>query len=125
MDPVLSVTGAVKTFGPNKALDRVSVELCSGEWLALLGPNGGGKTTLVRSIAGRVRLDSGTITLNGNRTEVLGIVPQEIALYAKLTAIENLRGFGSLMGVRGPLLKERVDWALEFTGLTDRANELT
>lgn len=125
MKRVLAVTNAVKTFGANKALDNVNLELRKGEWLALLGPNGAGKTTLVRSIAGRVRLDSGTIALDGDRNRVLGIVPQEIALYAKLTATENLQCFGSLMGVQASMLKDRVDWALEFTGLTDRANELT
>ncbi len=120
METVLSVTNAVKTFGGNKALDNVGIALRKGEWLGLLGPNGAGKTTLIRAIAGRVALDSGTIT----KTEMPGIVPQEIALYPKLTAAENLRCFGQLMNLRGRLLQERVDWALEFTGLADRAGDL-
>ena len=123
MESVLTVSGAVKTFGANKALDNVSIELRKGEWLALLGPNGAGKTTLVRSIAGRARLDSGTVTLPGKKSETLGIVPQEIALYPKLTAAENLQCFGKLIGLDGTTLKERVEWAFEFTGLGDRANE--
>jgi len=111
-------------FGANKALDNVTLELHKGEWLGLLGPNGAGKTTLVRAIAGRVRMDSGAVTLPEGRREMLGIVPQEISLYAKLTAAENLSCFGELQGLRGSTLQERVDWALEFTGLADRAADL-
>src|SRR5215470_8929159 len=125
MEPVLTVRNAVKRFEANKALDDVTLELRKGEWLALLGPNGAGKTTLVRAIAGRVRLDSGVVTLPGNNRETLGIVPQEISLYARLTAEENLSCFGELQGLAGAVLQERVEWALDFTGLADRANELT
>ena len=131
MNSVLNVTNAVKSFGSTKALDDASFELREGEWLALLGPNGAGKTTIVRSIAGRVRLDSGKIVLlgaqlNGTRDAMrrkLGIVPQEIALYPRLTAQENLRCFGELVGLKGAALEERVEWALDFTALSDRAND--
>lgn len=123
MEPVLTVRNAVKRFGANKALDDVTLELHKGEWLALLGPNGAGKTTLVRAIAGRVRLDTGTVELPGGSRETLGIVPQEISLYSKLTAAENLSCFGELQGLTGIELRERVEWALEFTGLADRADE--
>ena len=131
MNSVLNVTNAVKSFGSTKALDDASFELREGEWLALLGPNGAGKTTIVRSIACRVRLDSGKIVLlgaqlNGTRDAMrrkLGIVPQEIALYPRLTAQENLRCFGELVGLNGAALEERVEWALDFTALSDRAND--
>ncbi len=132
MDNILTIENAVKQFGATKALDQASFELRQGEWLALLGPNGAGKTTLVRSIAGRVKLDSGKIMLlgeqlngvkNGARRK-LGIVPQEIALYPKLTARENLRCFGELMGLTGSTLDEQVQWALDFTALGERANDL-
>jgi ABC-2 type transport system ATP-binding protein len=131
MDTVLSVTNAVKSFGPTRALDDASLDLREGEWLALLGPNGAGKTTIVRSIARRVRLDSGRIMLlgadvNGAGEGVrgkLGIVPQEIALYPRLTAEENLRCFGELMGLKGRACNERVEWALDFTALSDRAKD--
>jgi len=131
MNSVLNVMNAVKSFGSTKALDDASFELREGEWLALLGPNGAGKTTIVRSIAGRVRLESGKIMLlgaplNGTRDAMrrkLGIVPQEIALYPRLTAQENLRCFGELVGLNGAALEERVEWALDFTALSDRAND--
>ncbi len=133
MTRVLSVSGARKSFGDTQALDGAELELHRGEWLALLGPNGAGKTTLVRALAGRVQLDAGELRLLGHRldgglgdAEVrsrLGIVPQEIALYPLLTATENLRAWGSLHGVPGSELGERVSWALEWIGLEDRAKE--
>src|SRR5215203_4822779 len=126
---VLSVTNARKSFGAVKALDGASLHLRKGELLGLLGPNGAGKTTLIRAIAGRVRLDSGEITLlgaplgTGRTPPELGIVPQEIALYPLLTARENLAAFGELQGLSGPPLRSQIDWALERTGLADRASE--
>ncbi len=130
---VLSVSGVSKRFGPTLALKGVDLGLARGEWLGLLGPNGAGKTTLVKAIAGRVRPDSGSITLLGRRVETgieaggsgregLGVVPQEIAVYPLLTARENLEVFGKLYA-GGAAAPERVSWALEWTGLADRAKE--
>ena len=126
---VLRIQDAKKVFGSTQALAGVSFELGQGELLGLLGPNGAGKTTLVRALAGRVRLDGGTIELFGRRlsaTETrdgLGVVPQEIALYPLLTARENLEAFGSFNGLRGAALRDRVAWALEWTGLSERSRE--
>ena len=126
---VLTVINARKRFGTAVALDGASFELRQGELLALLGPNGAGKTTLIRAVAGRVRLDSGEIRTfdriaDGRRTPPeLGIVPQEVALYPLLTARENLEVFGTLHGLSGADLTKQVDWALEQTGLADRARE--
>jgi ABC-2 type transport system ATP-binding protein len=136
---VLQVASAHKSFGSTKALDGVGLELAPGEWLALLGPNGAGKTTLIRAIAGRVRLDAGEIRVFGaavtsgaggagrssaaEARKRIGIVPQELALYPRLTARENLEIFGRLQGLGGARLRERALWGLEFTGLADRAND--
>ncbi len=130
---VLKVAHARKSFGATRALDGASLELREGEMLALLGPNGAGKTTLVRAIAGRARLDGGTIELFGRSLEEaggnsdgrarLGVVPQDIALYALLTARENLEVWGRLHGVAPRDLGPRVERALQWTGLTDRADE--
>jgi ABC-2 type transport system ATP-binding protein len=126
---VLQVTNAKKQFGQTKALDGASFELRQGELLALLGPNGAGKTTLIRAVAGRVKLDAGQVTLldrqlaAGATPSELGIVPQEIALYALLTARENLEIFGRLQGLSGAALKESVDWSLERTALADRQKD--
>jgi ABC-2 type transport system ATP-binding protein len=126
---VLRVTDARKSFDDVQALRGVSLELRPGELLALLGPNGAGKTTLVRAIAGRVKLDGGSVELFGQPLEGsggregLGVVPQEIAVYPLLTARENLQVWGRLNGVAAAALEPKVEWALEWTGLADRARE--
>ena len=126
---ILTVSDARKRYGSVHALDGASFELRTGELLALLGPNGAGKTTLIRAIAGRVRLDGGEIRVfdrpvtAGHTPRELGIVPQELALYPLLSARENLDGFGRLQGLSGAALAKQVDWALERTGLHDRAGE--
>ncbi len=131
MKEVLSIRGAAKHFGEVKALDGASIELRHGETLALLGPNGAGKTTMVRALSGRVVLDGGVIELFGEPVGSgdapirarLGVVPQEIALYNLLTARENLEAFGRFHGLAGTPLRERVEWALDWTGLTSRAKD--
>jgi ABC-2 type transport system ATP-binding protein len=124
---VLEIRDARKSFGATRALAGLSLSLGEGELLGLLGPNGAGKTTLIRAIAGRVRLDGGTVALYGHTLEPekprpdLGVVPQENALYPLLTARENLETFGELNGLDGKRLRERVAWALEWSGLAERA----
>ena len=131
---VLAVRNARKRFADTEALVGVDLTLGQGEWLGLLGPNGAGKTTLVRSIAGHVRLDEGRVEMLGTRLETgarpgarkrLGIVPQDIALYGLLTARENLHAFGRLQGVGRSELRERSDWALDWSGLSDHADQRT
>lgn len=125
----LEVTGARKRFGTTDALAGASFSVHRGELLGLLGPNGAGKTTMIRAIAGRVALDAGTISVFGRtvgqrdaRPEI-GVVPQELAVYPLLTARENLEVFGALYGVAATALRDRVDWALEWSDLKDRAKE--
>lgn len=116
-----------KRFGTVEALAGVSFELPRGEMLALLGPNGAGKTTTVRCLAGRVAPDSGLFELFGRQLprtggrDELGIVPQEIAIYDRLTPRENMQVFGQLQGLSGSNLRSRIDWALQWTGLEDRS----
>ena len=126
---LLAVRDVQKSFGDVAALRGASLALEPGELLGLLGPNGAGKTTLVRAIAGRVRLDAGDIELLGRpllpgtpRPE-LGVVPQEIAVYPRLSARENLEVFGRLNGLGGGTLAASVSWALAWTGLEGRARE--
>lgn len=130
--PALSVRNVKKRYGGLLALDGVSFDLGSQEWIGLLGPNGAGKTTLMSSIAGIIQPDEGEFELFGQRVSpwassraraLLGIVPQEIALYSVLSARENLEVFGRLNGLTGPDLHQRVRWALAWTGLQSRASE--
>lgn len=125
----LAISEVQKSYNGSTALSGVSFSLHRGEHLALLGPNGAGKTTLIKSISGRVRPDQGSFAVFGapleeNKRSQLGIVPQEIAIYPKLTAKENLEIFGGLYGLQGQELAQRVDWSLNWTDLTDRAHDL-
>src|ERR1700690_3298697 len=126
----LRVEALVKRFGQVAAVDGITLELRSGECLGLLGPNGAGKSTLIRSIVGRVIPDAGTISVFGSRADsmaarnALGWIPQELALYPRLTCRENLESFGRYHGLGGAALKQAVAHCLGWATLTDRAGEL-
>ena len=126
----LRVDALVKCFGAVTAVDGITLELRSGECLGLLGPNGAGKSTLIRSIVGRVIPDAGTISVFGARADstaarnALGWVPQELALYPRLTCRENLHAFGRYHGLGGKALDEQVERCLGWATLADRADEL-
>ena len=126
----LRVEALVKRFGPVTALDGVTLHLEPGECLGLLGPNGAGKSTLIRCIVGRVVPDAGTIAVFGSAADsagartALGWVPQELALYPRLTCRENLESFGRYYGLSGGALREAVAWCLGWAALTDRTAEL-
>src|SRR5208282_1819218 len=125
----LRVDGLVKRFGELTAVNGITLELQSGECLGLLGPNGAGKSTLIRSIVGRVIPDAGIVTVFGDRADstgarmTLGWVPQELALYPKLTCRENLESFGQYHGLPRDALKTALEWCLDWAALTDRAQD--
>lgn len=120
-----------KSFGDLKAVDKVSFEVNENELFGLLGPNGAGKSTLISMVSTLLKPDSGDIVINGwslrdkqmEIKKIIGLVPQEIALYPTLTAKENLLFWGRMYGLGGKLLKERVDEALEIAGLADRQKD--
>ena len=120
-----------RSFGETKAVQGISFMVTRGEIFSLLGPNGAGKTTLISMLSCLLRPDEGdarimghSIISNPNEVKaVLGVVPQEIALYEDLTARENLNFWGKMYGLRGSALKARVDEVLEIIGLQDRADE--
>ncbi len=123
----LRVDGVVKRFGAVTAVADVSFEIAPGACFGLLGPNGAGKSTLIRSIVGRVRLDTGSISIFGKPVSSdkaradLGWVPQELAVYPLLTCRENLQAFGKYQGLRGKVLDDAIAWCLEWAALADRA----
>jgi ABC-2 type transport system ATP-binding protein len=127
----LKIDSLVKRFGHVTAVDGISLELRDSECLGLLGPNGAGKSTLIRAIAGRVTPDSGQVAVFGSEAgspasrAALGWVPQDLALYPRLTARENLSSFGRYYGLKGKKLENAIAWGLEWAALEDRAGELT
>jgi ABC-2 type transport system ATP-binding protein len=126
----LAIERLVKHFGATVAVDDVSLTVGAGECLGLLGPNGAGKSTLIRSIAGRVRPDSGSVAVFGfaaGSTEArmaLGWVPQELAIYPRISCRENLSAFGRYYGLGGEPLRKAIDWCLQWAALEDRQGEL-
>lgn len=125
------LTDVVKRYEGKLTVDHVNMTIEEGEIFGLLGPNGAGKSTTISMICGLLKIDGGDIVIDGlpvssKSLEVkkrIGLVPQELALYDTMTAADNVTFFGRLYGLRGKLLKERVDEALAFTGLSDRAKE--
>jgi len=121
----------VKRYQDVPAVDHVSLEIREGEIFGLLGPNGAGKTTTLNMLIGLTKMDGGSIKIFGKNLEdsageikkQIGIVPQEIAIYEDLTAAENVAFFGRLYGLRGSLLKERIDEALAFAGLEEKKKQ--
>jgi ABC-type multidrug transport system ATPase subunit len=118
-----------KSFGGNHAVQGISFEVEEGEIFSLLGPNGAGKTTTISMLSCLLQPDAGDARVMGHsiRTEamevksVLGVVPQEIALYEDLTAPENRTFWGKMYGLRGSVLKSHVNEVLDVIGLSDRA----
>ncbi|MFO7171632.1 MAG: ABC transporter ATP-binding protein [Bacillota bacterium] len=114
-----------KRFGDTEVLQGISFTVPEGTIFGLLGPNGAGKTTTLSLLAGLLPPSSGQAYLFGmpmfpHTPEVrrqIGIVPQDIALYPTLTAEENLEFFGSLYGLRGAVLRQRIHEVLEAVGL--------
>lgn len=126
---VLQASGLRFTYrgSPEPALRGLDLEVGEGEIVGLLGPNGAGKTTAIALCTGLLPVQEGEVRHFGEdlrrapvaRRRLLGIVPQEVALYGTLTVEENLQFFGRLMGLRGPDLDRGVALALERTLLTD------
>jgi ABC-2 type transport system ATP-binding protein len=129
----MSLRGLGKDYGPRIAVGAIDLDIARGQILGLLGPNGAGKTTTISMACGVVTPSRGQVIVDGmdlarHPMEVkakLGLVPQELAIYQDLDAIQNLEYFGALHRLRGSKLRQRVTWALELAGLTDRARDVT
>ena len=131
MEKAIDVQNLYKAFGEQKAVQGVSFEVQPGEIFSLLGPNGAGKTTTISMLSCLLHPDEGDAFILGHSIRkdamgvksVLGVVPQEIAMYEDMSARENLTFWGKMYGLRGAALKTRVNEVLEVIGLTDRAKE--
>jgi ABC-2 type transport system ATP-binding protein len=129
--PVIEVSNLRKKYGEIEALRGVSFTVGAGEIYGLLGPNGAGKSTTIGVLCGLVRPDAGQASLNGidiarrpvDARRVLGVVPQEVALYSEFSARDNLAFFGRLYGLAGSALASAIDRVLAKVSLEDRAKE--
>ncbi|MEF3085854.1 ABC transporter ATP-binding protein [Bacillus altitudinis] len=128
---MLKVQNIIKNYEGKQVLKGISFHLKQGESFGLLGPNGAGKSTLIGIMTGLIHATSGTVTIGGidlhketkHAQQLIGIVPQEIALYLDMSAKENLTFWGKMYGLKGEELKSRVQEILELIGLGNRAND--
>jgi ABC-2 type transport system ATP-binding protein len=131
MNTILEVRNLVKKYGDLAAVDGISFDIREGEIFSLLGPNGAGKTTTISMLSTLFPPTSGEATIGGHSiTEeatlvrsLIGVVPQDIALYEELTARENLIFWGQMYDLSGRDLKLRIDEVLEQIGLAERARQ--
>jgi ABC-2 type transport system ATP-binding protein len=125
---VLQIDALRFSYGPRRVLRGLTLDVRAGEILVLLGPNGAGKSTLVKAMSGRLRPETGTVRVDGRdpvfdaeARRLTGIVPQQIALFEKLSALENLVSFGRLMGMSKDGSKEGAKSGLDRRSLQDTA----
>jgi ABC-2 type transport system ATP-binding protein len=124
---LITIENLSKTYkgSDEPALDRICTRIPEKEIFGLLGPNGAGKTTTIHILCGLLRPTSGEVTINGLNLDrhrvqirrIIGVVPQEIALYPTLTAWENLQFIGNMYGLKGIALRQRVEECLDMLGL--------
>ena len=132
-DPIIEINSLSKKYKEAGffSVNNLSMEVSKGEIFGLLGPNGAGKTTLISMLCGLVKPTSGSFTINGysysdnarNIKNIMGVVPQEYALYPTLTARENLMYFGSMYGLKGKDLKQKINDTLDYLGLLKFADK--
>jgi len=130
-EPILITKDLKKTYDDFEAVKGISFSVLRGEIFSLLGPNGAGKTTTISMLSCLLTPTSGTAVIDGRNIpqdslavrRVIGVVPQEIALYDELTARQNLHFWGQMYNLSGKALKQRTDEVLEQVNLADRAND--
>jgi len=130
--PIIEAQDLHKRYGDREAVDGVSIAVNAGEIVGLLGPNGAGKTTTLSMLSGVIAPDSGRVSIAGHDLSAsplkarnsLGLVPQSLALYPTLTALENLLFFGRMEGLSLRDAMSRAQGLLEEVGLNDRSSDL-
>src|SRR5581483_11045224 len=128
---LLRVEGLCKAFGAIRAVNSVNFEVRPGEIYGLLGPNGAGKTTTISMISGLLKPDAGEVFVAGaafwsdpqKAKRIMGVVPQELALYEELSGRENLEFWGRMAGLGSREARARAAELLDALMLTDRARD--
>jgi len=129
---MITVTNLSKSYGDIKALKSIDLSIKKGEIFGLLGPNGAGKSTTIKILSTLLHADKGSVTIDGYNLfsnlpyckKIIGVVPQEIALYENFSAYDNLLFWGKLNGVKGKKLYSKIDALLDIIGLSHRKNDL-
>ena len=129
MPSILEAKDLVKNYGDFQAVKGISFDIREGEIFSLLGPNGAGKTTTISMLSTLYKPTSGDATIDGYSVtkdpmavkQVIGVVPQELALYEDLSARENLVFWGQMYGLSGRKLNDRVEEVLKQIDLAERA----
>lgn len=115
---MIKVVNLQKSFGSNEAVKGVELHVHNGDIFGLVGPDGAGKTTLMRMICGLITPDKGEVTIHATDSkEILGYMPQKFSLYGDLTIMENINFFGAMYKLKKQIIKERADEILELTNL--------
>ncbi len=130
-DPILIAKDLKKSYGNLEAVKGVSFSVLRGEIFSLLGPNGAGKTTTISMLSTLFPPTSGDAEIGGHSVtknpmavkRLIGIVPQDLALYHSLNALQNLEFWGHMYGMSGKALKTRIAEVLEQVSLADRAKD--
>ena len=131
MTIILEAEQLVKKYGEHTAVKEVSFTMQEGEVFGLLGPNGAGKSTIISMLtclfppnSGSIRIYGHDLTKEANQVKrLIGIVPQDLALYPTLSARDNLAFYGRMFGLGGADLKQRVETVLQYVAMTDRAGD--
>jgi ABC-2 type transport system ATP-binding protein len=130
-EPILVTNDLKKNYGSNQAVQGVSFSVLDGEIFSLLGPNGAGKTTTISMLSCLLQPSGGDAQIGGHSItkdsmavkRLIGIVPQDLALYQTLNSLQNLTFWGHMYGLSGQALKNRIAEVLEQVSLADRAKE--
>lgn len=137
MPPFVEIRNLRKQYNPPAGTfavgpeSGVELDIEQGEIFSLLGPNGAGKSTIINMMSGLLTPTEGDVTIGGHSIrqqpiaakQLIGVVPQDLAIYPRLSARQNLEFFGKLYGLDGDLLKKRTAEILELISLTDRADD--